>query len=262
MLRYNSSTVLQLHAMSRHIQSPGVLIVTTDDLLLQLNQTELKQLERQMAVSPLKHPKMQKKIQTNNNTMGSSTAAAVAPTLKTMPSIPEMKSNRKSIDSRPAAPPKNRKKIIGADGVNHSPYAPQEANNNNYEKPIFSEQSNQMDVRLLSPPENGVRENLEDEYRQKQLQKFILKTMNENRKQYMMEQMDAQPPPDPAADYGGNFNLADEYDDTINGHRKSAYEIGSRDVRSKLDNSGIGERYATTFKLFPFELRFSSSFRC
>lgn len=258
MLRYNASTVLQLHAISRHIQSPGVLIVSTDDLLLQLNQTELKQLERQMAVSPLKHPKMQKKIQTIANSTNasssgsgsSSTVSVVRPTLKTMSPHIETKSNRKLTPNRPVAL-KNRKKIIGAEGVNHSPYAPHvlvpNINNNvngdnNYEKPLFNEQTNQMDVRLPSPVENGMSENLEDEYianRQKQLQKFILKTMNENRNQYMMEQMDGQPPD--TVDYGSNFNLPDEYDETIGGQRKPAYEMGSRDVRSKVDGPDIGK---------------------
>lgn len=252
MLRYNASTVLQLHAMSRHIQSPGALIVSTDDLLLQLNQTELNQLERQMAVSPLKHPKMQKKIQSIAKTTGAnssgSTVVVPRPTLKTMPSQIDAKPNRKLPVNRPVAQ-KNRKKIIGADSVNHSPYAPHvvSPNNNNingdanYEKPLLSEQTNQMDVRL-PPSENGIRENLEDEYmanRQKQLQKFILKTMNENRNQYMLDQMEAQPPDN--VDYGANFNLPDEYEDTINVQRKPAYEMGSRDVRSKLHDSGIGK---------------------
>lgn len=258
MLRYNASTVLQLHAMSRHIQSPGVLIVSTDDLLLQLNQTELKQLERQMAVSPLKHPKMQKKTQTTNTTGSSSTSTGISSTVSmvkpTMPSQGETKTNRQLVANRPVAQ-KNRKKIIGADSVNHRPYAPQVISNsiNNYEKPIFSQQTNQMDVRL-SPPENGIRDNLEEDYitnRKKQLQQFILKTMNENRNQYMMDQMDAQAPD--VVDYsvgggvGGNFNLPDEYDDTISGQRKPAYEMGSRDVRSELDDSGIGKCKDTAF---------------
>lgn len=252
MLRYNASTVLQLHAMSRHIQPPGVLIVSTDDLLLQLNQTELKQLERQMAVSPLKHPKMQKKIQTTNTTGSGSTSTGSSSTVTvvrpTVPSQDETRANnRKLVADRPAAQ-KNRKKIIGADSVNHRPYAPQViSNNNNYEKPLFSQQTNEMDVRL-SPQETGMRDNLEDDYvtnRKKQLQQLILKTMNENRNQYMMEQMDPQAPD--VVDYGvgggggGNFNLPDEYDDTNSGQRKPAYEMGSRDVRSELDDSGIGK---------------------
>lgn len=62
MLRYNTSTVLKLYAIARHIEPPGAVIFSTDDLLLQLNQTELAQLQKQISVSPLKHPKMLKKI--------------------------------------------------------------------------------------------------------------------------------------------------------------------------------------------------------
>lgn len=61
MLRYNTSTVLKLYAIARHIEPPGAVIFSTDDLLLQLNQTELAQLQKQISVSPLKHPKMLKK---------------------------------------------------------------------------------------------------------------------------------------------------------------------------------------------------------
>lgn len=62
MLRYNTSTVLKLYAIARHIEPPGAVIFSTDDLLLQLNATELAQLQKQISVSPLKHPKMLKKI--------------------------------------------------------------------------------------------------------------------------------------------------------------------------------------------------------
>lgn len=62
MLRYNASTVLKLYAITRHIQPPGAIIFSTDDLLLQLNQTELKRLQNQIAVSPLKHPKLSKQV--------------------------------------------------------------------------------------------------------------------------------------------------------------------------------------------------------
>lgn len=62
MLRYNTSTVLKLYAIARHIEPPGAIIFSTDDLLLQLNQTELTQLQKQISVSPLKHPKMLKKM--------------------------------------------------------------------------------------------------------------------------------------------------------------------------------------------------------
>lgn len=62
MLRYNTSTVLKLYAIARHIEPPGAVIFSTDDLLLQLNQTELAQLQKQISVSPLKYPKMLKKV--------------------------------------------------------------------------------------------------------------------------------------------------------------------------------------------------------
>lgn len=62
MLRFNSSTVLKLYAITRHIQEPGAVIFSSDDLLLQLNQTNLEQLEKQYAVSPLKHPKLARKL--------------------------------------------------------------------------------------------------------------------------------------------------------------------------------------------------------
>lgn len=59
MLRYNASTVLKLYAIARHIQPPGGMIFSTDDLILQLNQTENAQTVK--PVHPLKHPKMIKK---------------------------------------------------------------------------------------------------------------------------------------------------------------------------------------------------------
>lgn len=59
MLRYNTTTVLKLNAIARHIQPPGAVIFTTDDLMLQLKQSEMKTLS---AVSPIKHPKMLKKL--------------------------------------------------------------------------------------------------------------------------------------------------------------------------------------------------------
>lgn len=59
MLRYNTSTILKLNAISRHIEPPGAIIFSTDDLVLQLNQSEMKKLD---TVSPIKHPKMLKKL--------------------------------------------------------------------------------------------------------------------------------------------------------------------------------------------------------
>lgn len=59
MLRYNTSTILKLNAISRHIEPPGAVIFSTDDLFLQLNQSEMKKSD---TVSPIKHPKMLKKL--------------------------------------------------------------------------------------------------------------------------------------------------------------------------------------------------------
>lgn len=64
MLRYNTSTVLKLNAIARHIEPPGAVIFSSDDLILQLNQTDTKQAQKPNSVSPIKHPKMQKKILT------------------------------------------------------------------------------------------------------------------------------------------------------------------------------------------------------
>lgn len=62
MLRYNQSTILKLYAITRHVKPPGAVIFSTDDLLLQLNETEqLKDIRNQLAVAALKHPKMFKK---------------------------------------------------------------------------------------------------------------------------------------------------------------------------------------------------------
>lgn len=63
MLRYNRSTILKLYAITRHVAQPGAVIFSSDDLLLQLNETvENKQRQSQQAVSSLKHPKMFKKV--------------------------------------------------------------------------------------------------------------------------------------------------------------------------------------------------------
>lgn len=59
MLRYNTSTVLKLYAIARHVEPPGAVIFSTDDLILQLNQSDTRQLYKQSSsVSPIKHPKM------------------------------------------------------------------------------------------------------------------------------------------------------------------------------------------------------------
>lgn len=59
MLRYNATTILKLNAIARHIEPPGAVIFSSEDLAVQLNQSDTKQLN---SVSPLKHPKMLKKL--------------------------------------------------------------------------------------------------------------------------------------------------------------------------------------------------------
>lgn len=60
-LRYNTSTVLQLSAISRHIEPPGAVLFSTEDMMLQLNQSEGQATNAQ---TPVKHPKMTKKLLT------------------------------------------------------------------------------------------------------------------------------------------------------------------------------------------------------
>lgn len=61
MLRYNTSTVVKLQAISRHVEPPGAIIFTSDDVFLQLNQSDSSKQLRQ----PFKHPKMRIKQQQN-----------------------------------------------------------------------------------------------------------------------------------------------------------------------------------------------------
>ena len=58
-LRYNESTVLKLYAIARHIEPPGAVLFSTDDLEVQLNRTQRPAPAKQ---SPLKHPKLLKKL--------------------------------------------------------------------------------------------------------------------------------------------------------------------------------------------------------
>lgn len=75
MLRYNTTTVLKLNAIARHIQPPGAVIFSTDDMMLQLRQSEMKTLE---SVSPIKHPKMLKKLLNKENVVAAAAAAVAA----------------------------------------------------------------------------------------------------------------------------------------------------------------------------------------
>lgn len=75
LLRFNTSTVLKLYALSRHLEPPGVVIFSTDDLILQLNQTfePIKTMtETKSPISVLKHPKMRiKTVAKTNSTQAS-----------------------------------------------------------------------------------------------------------------------------------------------------------------------------------------------
>ncbi|KAH8359490.1 hypothetical protein KR093_007027, partial [Drosophila rubida] len=62
-LRYNESTVLKLYAIARHIEPPGAVIFSTDDLEVQLNRTQRPTITGKQ--SPLKHPKLLKKLLAN-----------------------------------------------------------------------------------------------------------------------------------------------------------------------------------------------------
>lgn len=62
-LRYNESTVLKLYAIARHIEPPGAVLFSTDDLEVQLNRTQRPAVTGKQ--SPLKHPKLLKKLLAN-----------------------------------------------------------------------------------------------------------------------------------------------------------------------------------------------------
>ncbi|ALC46949.1 CG6184 [Drosophila busckii] len=62
-LRFNESTVLKLNAIARHIEPPGAVLFSTDDLEVQLNRTHRPAPAGKQ--SPLKHPKLLKKLLAN-----------------------------------------------------------------------------------------------------------------------------------------------------------------------------------------------------
>ncbi|XP_039491170.1 uncharacterized protein LOC120451490 isoform X1 [Drosophila santomea] len=63
-LRYNESTVLKLYGIARHIEPPGAVLFSTDDLEVQLNRTQRPAAAGKK--SPLKHPKLLKKLLAGN----------------------------------------------------------------------------------------------------------------------------------------------------------------------------------------------------
>lgn len=63
MLRYNTSTVVKLYALSRHIKPPGFLLFTSDDLNLNLTAKYNEYNNQKKAPKMvIKHPKMMKKV--------------------------------------------------------------------------------------------------------------------------------------------------------------------------------------------------------
>lgn len=266
MLRYNSSTVLKLYAITRHIQSPGAVIFSTDDLLLQLNQTELKQLEKQIAVSPLKHPKLLKKLLNINdpssnsngninivsntnasgNTKNSPDTVAVAAATVTNTTIAKFTTGEER--RKPFKNPnkesafdklKNRKKMLENSNKNVVPSSVR-MNPSNFEKPEFNEQTNEMDVQLPMPLPLPNEANAETDLinqRKKQLKNYIMNNINrvEGRNQFGNEIM--QEPQEVPAELNNPLEDYQNYYDDNNERRIMAIAMANnRDVRSDDDN--------------------------
>uniref|UniRef100_A0A182PD56 FAM234A/B beta-propeller domain-containing protein n=1 Tax=Anopheles epiroticus TaxID=199890 RepID=A0A182PD56_9DIPT len=71
-LRYNQSTVLKLYAITRHVEPPGAVIFSSDDLTIRLNETgTTEQSPPPSYVAPMKHPKM--KLKSRNDGQSSAT---------------------------------------------------------------------------------------------------------------------------------------------------------------------------------------------
>lgn len=220
-LRYNASTVLKLYAITRHMQSPGAVIFSTDDLLLQLNQTELKQLENQIAVSPLKHPKLAKKLQsTNEPSLNTNPVAIAVNNTKNNASIPAKNITGDVNVQKPITNTnkqtafdklKARKKLKDANRKNALPNGEQRVVTNNFEKPFYNEQPNEMDVQLPSEDEMNAENDLINQ-RKKQLKNYILNNINraETRGQYandmIQEQAQEQQLPAEVEDYQNYYD--------------------------------------------------------
>lgn len=259
MLRYNTSTVLKLYAITRHIQSPGAVIFSTDDLLLQLNQTELKQLEKQMSVSPLKHPKLLKKLLNLNDSIPNSannvtknTAAPIANATQVYGTEEKRKPLYKYQSKQGAFEKlKNRKKVMDANRKGMMANLDR-VNQNNFEKPIYNEQPNEMDVALPLPNEMNV-ENEMINQRKKQLKSYILNNINrgesrpdqygneimqeqlQEQQQQQQPQPQQQPPPPLELDDYQNY-----YDD--NDRRVNYMANNNRDVRSDDNSPGTNQK--------------------
>lgn len=257
MLRYNASTVLKLYAITRHIKPPGAVIFSTDDLLLQLNQTELRQLEKQIGVSPLKHPKMLKKLLNINDTISNTKQNTVVNStpfnsIKANVSI-KIDENPKSLQNQEneqiglqkLRQRQNLNKVPSTSDILSLEQRPVE---NNFEKPIFNEQTNQMDVQIPLG-EDGTENKILLSQRKKQLKNYIMNNINrvENRNQYggayMQDPNQEQQQPAEVEDYQ-NY-----YDENI-AERKLGYAINNRDVRSDMNMQGERNQSQTVSTLF------------
>ncbi|XP_050068322.1 uncharacterized protein LOC126556841 [Anopheles maculipalpis] len=70
-LRYNQSSVLKLYAITRHVEPPGAVIFSSDDLTIRLNETGTSEQAQPSYVAPMKHPKM--KLKGRNDGQSSAT---------------------------------------------------------------------------------------------------------------------------------------------------------------------------------------------
>lgn len=247
MLRYNTSTVLKLYAITRHIQSPGAVIFSTDDLLLQLNQTELKQLEKQIAVSPLKHPKLLKKLMANiNEPIANSKSIASSNNTKNDTSMAADSTAKHVVNEEKRKHFKNpnaqgafdklkiRQKLIEKNAGAAAAAAAanvERQSKNNFEKPIYNEQPNEMDIRLPVPNELTAENDIINQ-RKKQLKSYILNNINraEGHNQFgneiNQEQLqEQQQQPAEIEDY-------QNYYDGNAGDPRFNYMVNNRDVRS------------------------------
>ncbi|XP_058059906.1 uncharacterized protein LOC131210645 [Anopheles bellator] len=79
-LRYNQSSILKLYAITRHVEPPGAVIFSSDDLNIRLNETG-SSADPPGSVAPMKHPKMKLKGRNDGQSSAASRKASIeAPT--------------------------------------------------------------------------------------------------------------------------------------------------------------------------------------
>lgn len=252
MLRYNSSTVLKLYAITRHIQEPGAVIFSSDDLLLQLNQTNLEQFEKQI-VSPVKHPKLSRKLfnkeqaAIKNRTTKISTSSVIGNKPAEQQSNQNEEGDLKVKSMNNFVPLnvagggvktiKNRKKVLNKNNVNQNLAADvvNEAVDMNADKSIYNLNPMVMAKPALPiPPRsqvNDLDEALNEEIvseRQKEIKDFI----NANR-----DRLSLIYGGDRDQDAAEQQNNIDEYEGYDPNYNQGQYS-NNRDIRSK---QGFGE---------------------